>query len=176
MPNLQEIIKGGFEGIGNAAANIISKFKADPTKALEFEKEIEELRLNAGNEAARIAIEAEKVKQDELRIALEEYKTTLADKASSRDMNAKIQESDKASWLSKNVAYMLDLFVALLWGTITIILFLKVFKVVAKDVDMISLMALHGTVTAVFMVTMQFHRGSSIGSERKQRQLEKLSP
>lgn len=106
--------------------------------------------------------------------ANDELKLLLADTSDARLMNTKVQESDKASWLSKNIAYMLDLFVGLLWGTITVILFLKVFKVAAGNVDMISLMALHGTVTAVFMISMNFHRGSSIGSERKQKQIEKM--
>lgn len=108
-------------------------------------------------------------------LAVEETKLYLADTASARENNTKIQESDKASWLSKNVAYLLDIFVGALWGTITVILFLKVFKIAAQEVDMVSLMALHGTVTAVFMTIINFHRGSSIGSERKQRYMESLN-
>lgn len=98
----------------------------------------------------------------------------LKDIQDARSSNARIQESDKASWLSKNVGYMIDIFLAVLWGTITIIMFLKIFKVAAQDVDMISLMALHGTVTAVFMNTVTFHRGSSKGSEDKSKELKAI--
>ena len=52
--------------------------------------------------------------------------------------------------------------------------FLKVFKVAASDVDMISLMALHGTATAVFMTVVNFHRGTSRGSEDKSKQISSM--
>lgn len=128
-------------------------------------------------DAAKLAIQQEinrhmEVMESE---ANKELELLLADTASARDMNAKVQESEKASWLSKNIAYIIDGFVTALWGAITVILFLKLFKVAAKDVDIVSLMALHGTVTAVFMTIMNFHRGTSIGSERKQRQIERMS-
>lgn len=107
-------------------------------------------------------------------LAQAETDAYFKDVASARDANAAIQNSDKASWLSKNVAYMIDLFLTVLWGTITIILFLKVFKVAASDVDMISLMALHGTATAVFMTVVNFHRGTSRGSEDKSKQISSM--
>lgn len=98
----------------------------------------------------------------------------LKDTQDARSANARIQESANASWLSKNVGYILDLFLAALWGTITIIMFLKIFKITAQDVDMISLMALHGTVTAVFMMSVTFHRGTSRGSEIKSQELKAI--
>ncbi len=98
----------------------------------------------------------------------------LKDVQSARDANARIQESDKASWLSKNVGYIIDLFLATLWGTVTVIMFLKIFKVTTMDIDMISLMGLHGTVTAVFMTVVNFHRGTSKGSEDKSKELKEL--
>lgn len=168
---IKNLFKGGAEGIvkglTDGAANIISKVKADPTKVAEYEKELEELKTNANLEALRIANEAEKIQ-------LEREEAYLKDNQSARDSNARIQESDKASWLAKNVGYILDLFTATLWGTITIILFLRIFKVAAQDVDMVSLLALHGTVTAVFMNSITFHRGSSKGSEDKSKELREL--
>lgn len=98
----------------------------------------------------------------------------LKDIQSARDNNTRIQESDKASWFAKNTGYMLDIFLALLWGTVTVVMLLKIFKVTAGNVDMVSLMALHGTVSAVFMMTVSFHRGSSKGSEDKSRELSNL--
>jgi len=98
----------------------------------------------------------------------------LKDTQDARNANARIQESENASWLSKNVGYILDLFLATLWGTITVIMFLKVFKIAAQEVDMISLMSLHGTVTAVFMMSVSFHRGTSRGSEDKSKELKAI--
>lgn len=176
MPNLQDLIKGGIEGIGNAAGNLISKFKADPTKALEFEKEIEEFKLNAANEASRIAIEAEKVKQEEIRIELEREKAILADKANARDNNTKIQESDRASWMAKNIAYCIDAFIVLLWGVLTIYLIGSALKIIkTSQVDLTGIYGLYAAVTGVTMTIINFHRGSSVGSERKEKQMEKFT-
>lgn len=157
---LKNIIGGKGAEIIESVGNVADKFITTGQEKAEFNAEVQK-EINRHVESMQSQ-------------ANEELKIYLADTADARNMNAKIQDSDKASWLSKNIAYMLDLFVGLLWGTITVILFLKVFKVTAENVDMVSLMALHGTVTAVFMISMNFHRGSSIGSERKQKQLERM--
>lgn len=66
LPNLKTLISGGIEGIVNSAGNIISKFKADPTKVVEVEKELEELKINAALESERIANQAEEIQAKEL--------------------------------------------------------------------------------------------------------------
>lgn len=161
MPGLKDFFKSGAEGlvkgVTDGAANIISKLKADPTKVMEAEKELEKLRLDAAQKSEELAVKADEM--------------YLKDTQDARNANAQIQNSDKASWLAKNVGYIIDLFLTALWGTVTIILFLKIFKIAAQDVDMVSLMALHGTVTAVFMTVVNFHRGTSKGSEDKQKHL-----
>lgn len=162
LPSIKGLIKGGTEGlitgITDGAANIISKIKADPTKVIEYEKELEELKINASLEADKIANEAEKIE-------LEREQAYLADTANAREMNKALQDSEKASWLSKNVGYMLDLFLGSLWGTTTIIILLKAFKLIGAQIDMSAILGIHGTVTAVFMLSMNFHRGTSIGSK-----------
>lgn len=157
---LKNIIGGKGGDIIDSVGDLADKFITTPHEKEQFNAELQK-EVNRHIEAMQI--EANK-----------ELEILSKDVADARQMNSKIQDSDHASWLSKNVAYLLDLFLAILWGTITIILFLKLFKIGPENVDLISLLALHGTVTAVFMISVQFHRGSSIGSERKQRQLERL--
>lgn len=106
--------------------------------------------------------------------ATKQTENELKDIADARDANVKIQESDKASWLSKNVAYMLDLFVSLVWGGLTVTIVLKTFRLVGADIDWSSILAIYSTVTATFMVCLNFHRGTSRGSENKQKQLDKM--
>ena len=36
LPSLKELVSGGIAGIATAAGDIISKFKADPTKVAEI--------------------------------------------------------------------------------------------------------------------------------------------
>lgn len=160
LPFLKNIFSGGASELVKTISNTVDEFNLSGEEKEKFKIEI----LSATNS------HLEKMAA----LSQSELEAYLKDTQSARDANAKIQESDKASWLAKNVAYMIDLFLAALWGTVTIILFLKVFKIAAAEVDMISLMALHGTVTAVFMTVVNFHRGTSKGSEDKQRQLNQM--
>lgn len=152
LPNfLKNIFSGGAKELADSVKGIIDESKFSAEEKAELDAKIESATFE----------HVEKMQG----LAMQETEAFLKDTQSARDSNVKIQESDKAGWLAKNVAYVIDLFLAALWGTITIILFLKVFKIAAQDVDMISLMALHGTVTAVFMTVVNFHRGSSVGSK-----------
>ena len=102
------------------------------------------------------------------------YQAELKDMQSARDANVRIQESDKASWWAKNTGYFLDVFLGLIWGTVTIVLVGKALKIVTMDVDMTAVLSIYTTVTAVFMIPLQFHRGTSAGSQAKQKQLDKM--
>lgn len=172
FPRLKNIFssgtKGLVEGITDGAANIISKLKADPTKVMEAEKELEQLRVNAELRRLELSIEAEKVAQ-------EETKSYLADVADSRNANVKIQESDKASWLAKNIAYLIDAFVILLWGILTIYLIASALKLIkTTQVDLTGIYGLYAAVTGVATTIITFHRGSSMGSQLKQKKLDEL--
>lgn len=161
-------------GIGEAANGIVKGLMGGLDKLFTSKEE----KAAAQAKLEEIAVDMQKEVQGHLErmtaMAIDETKAYLADTQDARLANAKIQESDKSSWLAKNVAYIIDLFLTTLWGTVTIILFLKIFKLANVEVDMISLMALHGTVTAVFMTVLNFHRGTSRGSEVKNAQLDKM--
>jgi hypothetical protein len=158
-------------GIADAASGIVKGLMGGLDKLFTSKEE----KAAAQAKLEQIAVDMQKEVQGHLErmtlMAIDETKAYLADTQDARANNAKIQESEKASWLAKNVAYIIDLFLTGLWGLVTIILFLKIFKIAAAEVDMISLMALHGTVTAVFMTVLNFHRGTSRGSEDKGKQL-----
>lgn len=158
---LKNLISGKGSEIIESVGNVADKFITTGEEREQFKSEAQK-EINRHVEA----MQGEANKELEL---------LLNDMGDAREMNTKIQDSDKASWLSKNIAYIIDLFVSLLWGVVTVILFLKLFNLAGKDVDTVSLMALHGTVTALFMTIINFHRGTSIGSERKQRQIEKMT-
>lgn len=83
MPGLGELLKNGvtgaIEGLGNTASNIIAKFKADPTKALEYEKELEEAKLNATIKAQELSNQIEETYAKEL----ESVNVTMREEAKS---------------------------------------------------------------------------------------------
>lgn len=171
MPFLDKLKNRFANGAGNfieSVGGVVDEFTLSKEEKAQFNEKLVQLTNAHTEKMAELAIE-------ESKLEIEAEAARLADVADSRKMNTSIQESDKASWLSKNVAYILDLFLATLWGVVTIIIILKAFKVVGLNVDLTVLLSIHGTVSAIFMVSLQFHRGSSVGSERKQKQLDKMN-
>lgn len=172
MPLLDKI-KGLF---ANGAGNFVEKVKefADEFNLSKEEKEKFNIELTkmANDHTEKMATLA----LDEMKLELEREKAQLADTASARDSNTKIQESDKASWMAKNIAYCIDGFVILLWGVLTIYLIASALKIVkTNQVDLTGIYGLYAAVTGVAMTIINFHRGSSVGSERKQKFMEEVS-
>jgi hypothetical protein len=82
-------------------------------------------------------------------------------------MAVEVQQAPNASWLARNVGYVLDLLVAIVWGSCTVYLLLRALKLVGDGADLTGVLAIYSTVTATFMTSLTFHRGSSRGSEIK---------
>jgi hypothetical protein len=59
IPGAKDAIKGAIEGVLGGAASIIERFKADPTKVLEAQTELEKLRITAENEAQKVEAQLE---------------------------------------------------------------------------------------------------------------------
>lgn len=164
MP-ISDLIKKGVEdaigSITNGASSIIKDFKADPNKVLDHEEKLAQLAQDAKNKI--------------LDVSEKQYEVMLADTADARNLDIKKQESSNASWLSKNVAYLLDIFVALVWGSLTVFLLAKALKLVqAEHVDLTGVYGIYTGVTAVFMTIINFHRGSSKSSEDKSKQINDM--
>ncbi len=157
MPGLiKNIIEGGLKGLGDTAKGIIGEVldgKKDKAQALlEIDKE--------ANRAAE-AIMSDATKQIELE---------NADRENARNSNAKIQESEHASWMSKNVAYIIDL---TLLVTFLIMMAVIIYKVVPDENKEIFYMAF-GSLISYLGTTITFHRGTSKGSEDKQKTMDKM--
>lgn len=164
MPGLIEnLIHGGIKGIGDAAKSVI-----DSINAPKEEKD-----------RANIALQTELDRHQEVLLsnATDIEKTYLADVTDARDANVKVQDSANASFLSKNVAYMMDIFITLLWGILTAYLMLVMLNLVRKDVNAnyTAVTAVWGALTGVFTQVLSFHRGSSRGSEDKNKTIDKMA-
>lgn len=163
MSIISDLIGGGIKGIGEAAKNVIDSLNAPKEKA----------------EQAKAAITAEIDRHLEAVAAQEGeiQKAFLADVASSRDANVKIQESDKASWLAKNVSYVIDLFVMLIWGCMTVYIALRALNLLqaTRQVDFSVILGIYAAVSTQMGTVLNFHRGSSKGSEDKQKTLDKMA-
>lgn len=163
---LGDLIKGGIsgilDGVTKGASDIIKDFKADPNKVLDHEEKLLQLKADAENKI--------------LDLTEKNYESMLADTADARNLDIKKQESANASWLSKNVAYMIDIFVLLIWGALTIFLLAKALKIVTIEhgVDLTGVYGIYTGVTAVAMTIINFHRGSSKSSEDKSKQISDM--
>jgi hypothetical protein len=131
-------------------------------------------------EAAMLKLEAEKVAyshvEEMAKLALQDKQADLADTQQARSTNVQIQESDKASFLSKNVPYFIDMFIFLIWGTMTIYIigrFLNILKA-QQGVDFSGVLGIYSGITAIAMTVLNFHRGTSRGSEDKQKQINEM--
>lgn len=123
-------------------------------------------------EAAKLAIEQEINRHSETQEAeiTKRMEAELKDTQSARDSNVKIQESDKASKLAKNVAYILDLiFVTSFLFMLGIILYKSVPED-NKELFYTGFGLLGGYVGTI----INFHRGTSSGSANKAAQIEKM--
>jgi len=158
----KSIIEGGLKGLGHTAKDII--------------QQVGENKLGVAEAALAIEKEANRASETITAQANDLEKAYLADVQSARDANVHIQESDKASWLAKNIAYCIDIWMALIWGIFTIYVAALWAKVISStSVDFTGILSLYSTVTAVFMITVNFHRGTSQGSADKQKLLDKLT-
>lgn len=110
-------------------------------------------------------------------LALEETKVYLADTQDARSTNVQIQESEKASWLAKNIAYCIDIAIVGTWMFLTIYLLCVMLSLVKKDatVDYTAVTAVWGGVGAYASTIINFHRGTSISSKNNGDVIRKIA-
>lgn len=90
--------------------------------------------------------------------------------ASARDMNSRIQETDKASWLAKNTAFVLDFCIVLSAIILTFMAFFVGIPFENKEI----IYTLIGSLWTYTGVVVNFHRGTTAGSARKTDILAKM--
>ena len=95
----------------------------------------------------------------------EEFMTEQANAntADARDMNTKVQESQNASWLAKNAAYIMDFMVIIA----TIALSCFAYFVGVPDVNKELVYMALGSLITMTGTILNFHRGSSASSQTK---------
>ena len=145
------------------AANIVESVGNVADKFITTGQEKEEFKAEVAKEVNR-HIEAMAAAQNS------ELETLMKDMDSARDMNSRIQESDKASWLSKNIAYLIDCVFVVAFILMLVMIFNKAVPESNKELFYTGFGLLGANVSTI----LNFHRGTSIGSERKQKQIDKI--
>ena len=148
-------IKDIIAGITKGSAESIIKTVTDTVDKFTLSKE-EKAQINQAI-ATELNRHAEKLEE----LSLQKLQAELGDIANARDNNAKIQESEKASWLAKNLPLLMD---ATFVVTFFIGLLMIMYKVVPeqnKELFYTGFGLLGGFVSTV----VNFHRGTSSGSK-----------
>lgn len=157
MPfSLKDIFSKGasvlVEKVGEAFNKNFTNQEEKATAALELQREI-----NRSIEA----LVADATKQIELE---------NADRDSAREMNSRVQESAAASWLSKNVAYIIDL--TLLGGFFFMLAIIAYHAVPESNKELFY--TSFGALIMYLGTCITFHRGTSKGSEDKGKAIERM--
>lgn len=93
------------------------------------------------------------------------------DTANSRDANARIQESANAAWLAKNTGYVIDFVII---GATLLMSGMLMFRAIPLE-NREQAFAVWGALMALCGTVVQWHRGSSSGSQRKTDELAALA-
>jgi len=156
MNDLLNMLKGVAPGLATAVAGPLGGAAVSAIASkLGVSDSVESVaKAIAGDPAA-----AAKLQELELEMA----KLDMANTADARKMNSEIQNSTTASWLAKNIAYVID--VAIVSSTIGLTAMLMTSSVPQENKEL-ALMAFGSLVTLCGTV-VNFHRGSSQGSKDK---------
>jgi len=129
---------------------------------------------SAGNAADQLLTsddERNKAEIESRRIDADVEKAYLADIDSARKHDASVQDSEHASFLAKNVAYWIDIFiVSATFGMAYMILF-KEIPAANKEIFYTAF----GSLITLCMTVVNFHRGSSMRSQSKDATIQALS-
>lgn len=111
-----------------------------------------------------------------LEITTSAEKAYLEDVQSARKSNVEIQTSEKVPLFIKLVPYILDCFILLIWGSMTIYIIAVMLNIIKKDptVNFEGVLGIYAALTGVAGVVINFHRGTSKSSESKQEMLYKI--
>jgi molybdopterin-biosynthesis enzyme MoeA-like protein len=96
-------------------------------------------------------------------INLKEFELHNANTDSARKMNAEIQNSSSASWLAKNIAYVIDCVIVVATLLLSWFAFIKGVPPENKELVYMAL----GSLLTMCGTVLNFHRGSSQGSKDK---------
>lgn len=153
---LKNLIGGKGSEIIESVGNVADKFITTGQEKQEFKAEVEK-EINRHVEA--MTAEANK-----------ELELYLADTANAREMNSKVQDSDKASWLAKNIAYMIDAILITAFIVMLVMIFNRVVPESNKELFYTGFGLLGGYVGTV----INFHRGTSVGSKENGAAIRKM--
>ena len=95
----------------------------------------------------------------------------LADTDSARKHDASVQESQHASYLAKNVAYWMDIFIVIATFAMAYLILFHEIPTTNKELFFTTF----GSLITLCMTVVNFHRGSSMRSQQKDTTIQQLA-
>ena len=142
-----KVIGGSASSVIESVSNVVDQFHLSAEEKAQINQRLTE-ELNRHQEAIE-------------RLSVERLEAELGDISNARDNNAIIQQSDKSSWLAKNLPYVLDAIMVVSFFVGLLMIMYKVVPQENKELFYTGFGLLGGYVSTV----MNFHRGSSSGSK-----------
>jgi len=153
---LTNLFSSGASSLINAVGDAIDKNITSDEERKDLENEIEKARLNYDIEMKGLGISQEKA--------------YLEDTASARDNQSRVQESEEAGFLAKNVHPILALIIIGLTFFLYYWLIMGSFEEAKKDIIIYIL----GALTTISTQVVAYFFGSSKGSKEKQKIITEL--
>jgi hypothetical protein len=156
MSWITDIFSTGATSLVDSVSGLLGKVVTTKGEKIQLDNELKKAQMQYNEDLAKLSVE--------------EQQLYLQDTANARDMNAKIEGSPTASWMSKNMPYIYDIFILVIWGSMTIYIILRwlgYIETTNKNLDMTGVLGIYSGVTALATMIIQFHRGSSQGSKDK---------
>lgn len=159
---ISKLFSGSGSNIIESVGNVVDKF-------VTTKEEKEAIKLEIAKEINR-NLEA---MQDK---ANAEFELVVKDLESARNANIQLQTSEKVPILIKFTSYIIDLFVALIWGGMTVYVIGTMLSIIKRDpsVNFEGVLGIYTAITGIFMIERNFNRGSSKSSEDKQKTIERM--
>ena len=145
--SLKGILSSGVTEAVKTISDVADKWIDTKADKAQRDLELQKILIDQANKQAETA-----------QLELDSY---LKDVQDSRLMNARIQETTNASWMSKNVGYLIDAVVISAFISMLVIIVYKVVPIENKDLFNIGFGALGSYVATV----IGWHRGSSASSK-----------
>ena len=154
MP-VKDLIQGAIQGIVGSAGDIISKFKADPTKIVEIQADLEKLKIDAENKALELDTKIAEIQAKE--------------NESARNREIQIATSDKAPLINKIITPILALIIVVSTLVIWALILFRNYEPKINEAMII------GSLTTMAAAVLSYYFGSSIGSKQKSDILDKMT-
>lgn len=153
---LSELLKNVAPGLATVVAG--------PLGGMAVKAMAEKLGVADTVEAVTKAVQEDPQAAQKLaEINLKEFELHNANTDSARKMNAEIQNSATASWLAKNIAYLIDCVIVVATLLLSWFAFIKGVPPENKELVYMAL----GSLLTMCGTVLNFHRGSSQGSKDK---------